>query len=350
MDKLLEMTQKSPTGYWNDSCSVKELTYAIERGATGGTSNPVIVKTVLQNNFEEYKDYIDALIKEHATANEDEIAWMVIEKLTIDGAKQLEKVFDPVEGTGRMSIQTNPKNFRNAEKIVEQAVYFSKLAKNIQVKIPVTAAGVKAIEEATYRGVCINATVSYTVAQDLAVCEAVERGFKRREAEGLSNAELTPVSTLMIGRMDDWLKLCADRDKIIIDPEAFEYAGVAVMKKAYRIHQERGYKTKILGAAYRNHHHWSAFIGGDILVTIPYAWQQLFNASDVEVKNRIDDEIPETYLKQLRKFPDFVKGYEENGLTTEEFQSYGMLNFNLRQFLAGYDELVLMIRNQMVKY
>ncbi len=350
MDKLLEMVQKSPTQYWNDSCSVKQLAYALKRGATGATSNPVIVKTVLENELDDYKDYIDGLIKDNPTASEDEIAWMVIEKLTLDGAKLLEPVFDPVKGTGRISIQTNPKNFRNAEKMVEQAVYFSKLAKNIQVKIPVTAAGVKAIEEATYRGVCINATVSYTVAQDIAVCEAVERGFKRRAAEGKSNDELTPVSTLMIGRMDDWLKLVADRDKIIIDPEAFEYAGVAVMKKAYKLHQERGYKTKILGAAYRNHYHWSAFIGGDILVTIPYAWQQLFNASDVEVKNRIDDEIPEHYIKQLRKFPDFVKVYDEDGMTPEEFLSYGMLNFNLRQFLAGYDQLIVIIRNMMIKY
>ena len=41
------------------------------------------------------------------------------------------------------------------------------------------------MEEATYRGVSVNATVSFSVAQALAAAEAVERGLRRREAEGL---------------------------------------------------------------------------------------------------------------------------------------------------------------------
>ena len=49
------------------------------------------------------------------------------------------------------------------------------------VKIPVTQAGVSAIEEATYRGISINATVSFTLPQAIAVAEAVERGLARRE-------------------------------------------------------------------------------------------------------------------------------------------------------------------------
>jgi len=45
---LLRMTQETPTQYWNDSCAVDELTYAIERGATGATSNPSIVLEVFK--------------------------------------------------------------------------------------------------------------------------------------------------------------------------------------------------------------------------------------------------------------------------------------------------------------
>ena len=58
-----------------------------------------------------------------------------------------------------------------------QAVHFSELAPNMIVKIPVTKAGVEAIEEATYRGISINATVSFTLPQAIAVAEAVERGL-----------------------------------------------------------------------------------------------------------------------------------------------------------------------------
>src|ERR1035437_8649973 len=45
---LLRTTRDSETDYWNDSCAVDELTYAIDRGATGATSNPSIVLEVLK--------------------------------------------------------------------------------------------------------------------------------------------------------------------------------------------------------------------------------------------------------------------------------------------------------------
>ena len=62
--------------------------------------------------------------------------------------------------------------------MVAQAVRFSQLAPNMIVKIPATSAGIPAIEEATYRGVSINATVSFTPPQCVAVAEAVERGLE----------------------------------------------------------------------------------------------------------------------------------------------------------------------------
>ena len=44
---LLQTASTTPTDYWNDSCSVEELTYAIDRGAVGATTNPNIVLNVL---------------------------------------------------------------------------------------------------------------------------------------------------------------------------------------------------------------------------------------------------------------------------------------------------------------
>ena len=108
--------------------------------------------------------------------------------------------------------------YRNAGAIVEQAVHFSELAPNMIVKIPVTRAGVEAIEEATYRGVSINATVSFTLPQAIAVAEAVERGLSRREKEKKDISRMGPVCTLMVGRLDDWLKVVAEKQNIIADP------------------------------------------------------------------------------------------------------------------------------------
>jgi hypothetical protein len=40
---MLQTVSGRPTDYWNDSCAIDELRYAVDRGATGATSNPSIV-------------------------------------------------------------------------------------------------------------------------------------------------------------------------------------------------------------------------------------------------------------------------------------------------------------------
>src|SRR6202030_2640483 len=135
------------------------------------------------------------------------------------------------------------------------------------------------------------ATVSFTRPQALAVAEAVERGLKRREREGKDISTMGPVCTIMVGRLDDWLKVVMERDGISTDPGYLEWAGVAVFKKAYKIFRERGYRLRLLSAAFRNQMHWSEFIGGDVVISPPYAWQVRLNASDVPVESRIEKAV-----------------------------------------------------------
>lgn len=335
---------------WNDSCSIEELEYAISHGASGATTNPVIVLNVLKKEMHLWQDRIKELIAEMPNGSEVDISWKLIEEMAVKGADVLKPVFDETKGKkGRISIQTNAQLYRDAEAMAAQAVKFSKLAENMMVKMPATAAGIKAFEEATYQGVNINATVSFTVPQAVAVGEAVERGLKRREAEGKDISFLTPVCTIMVGRLDDWLKVVAAKEGIITTPGTLDWAGVAAFKEAYKIYKEKGFRTRLLSAAYRNHLHWSQLIGDDIVQTIPGGWQKKFNNSDVPVEVTIDKPVDPAILEELhKKFPDFTKAYEAYGLTHEEFVTYGATSRTLRGFLAGYAELLSVVRDFMV--
>lgn len=345
---LHQMAVTTPTDYWNDSCSVEELTYAIDQGAVGATSNPTIVVAVLRKEMHLWRDRIHQIIAENPTWSEVEVTWKVFEEVGMTGAKLLLPVFEREGGLkGRLSIQTNPANYRNAAAIVEQARHFDSLLPNMQIKIPVTSAGITAIEEATYHGVNINATVSFSVAQSIAVAEAVERGLERRAAEGHDISKMSPVCTVMVGRVDDWMQVVANRDDITVDPGSPAWAGVAVMKKAYQIYQERGYRSRLLAAAYRHHLHWSAFIGGDVIVSMPYKWQLRFNASDVPFRNYIDDPVDPAIIDDLyRHIPDFAKVYDEDGMTVEEFDTLGATVRTLRGFIASYHELIALLREE----
>ena len=118
---LHKMVCTTPTDLWNDSCSVEELTYAIERGAVGATCNPVIVGEVLKKEMHLWKDRIKEMVQEMPNATEDEIAWKLVEEMSAKGAELLESIFHREKGKkGRLSIQTDPKFYRNAEQIVNR--------------------------------------------------------------------------------------------------------------------------------------------------------------------------------------------------------------------------------------
>jgi transaldolase len=343
------MAATTATDLWNDSCSVEDLKYAIQHGAVGATSNPVIVCDVLKREMPLWKEHLDLLIQDHPHAIEDAIASRLIEEMALTAAKILEPVFEREGGTkGRISIQTNAKYYRNEELILQEASRMHAIAPNVQVKIPATQAGIEAIEEATARGININATVSFTVSQAIAVAEAVERGLARREREGGDISAMRPVCTIMVGRLDDWLRTVADNENITTDPAYLNWAGIAVMKKAYQLYQQRGYRLRLLSAAYRCHMHWSEFIGGDIIVSIPCAWQKRFNSSDVRVIPRMDKPVVPSIVEELHaKFAEFRRAYVEDGLSVSEFDTFGPTLRTLRQFMGGYDELVRIIRDRL---
>ena len=347
---LHETVATTATDYWNDSCSVEELTYAIANGAVGATSNPTIVGEVLKKEMHLWRDRIEAIVAENPTATEDELTWQLIEEMAVKGAELLLPVFEREGGRkGRLSIQTNPKFYRDAARITEHAIHFAALAPNMQVKAPVTRAGITAIEDATAAGVNVNATVCFTVPQALAVGEAVERGLLRREEAGEDVTSMAPVCTVMVGRLDDWLAAYADHERILLTPGAVNWAGIACIKKAYGIYRERGYRARLLAAAYRHHLHWSELIGGDIVLTIPYKWQQLFNASDIDVVPRFENEVPPEIVSELyAKLPEFRRAYDADGMTVDEFDGFGATVRTLRQFIGSYQDLVAVMRDFML--
>jgi transaldolase len=344
------MTQTTPTCLWNDSAAFEELTYSIDHGAVGATCNPVIVLEILKQEMHLWKDRIAGLISERPAACEREIAWALVEEISATRAGMLEHIFTAQKGrNGRLSIQTDPILYRNSEALIKQATRFSALAPNMIVKIPATSAGIAACEEVTYRGVSVNATISFSLPQCVAVAEAVERGLQRRESQGLDISSMGPVCTIMVGRLDDWLKIQSERQNISIDPGYLEWAGVAVFKKTYQLFKERGYRIRLLSAAFRNHMHWSELIGGDIVISPPTKWQKRFNSSDITVANRISTPVEPRIVNDLvRKFPDFVRASTEGGIAIEDFDRFGPTTRTLRQFIEACHELEAQIREFML--
>lgn len=338
----LQRTAATATDLWNDSCAVDELRYAIEHGAVGATANPTIVHDNWKKDPDRWGRRVRELADEHPHATEADLAWLIVEEMSAESAKLLMPAFERYAGRqGRLSMQTNPIFWRSPEPMLAQGVHFTSVAPNIIVKFPATSVGIGVMEEATYRGVSVNCTVSFSVAQAVAAAEAVERGLERREREGLPTDDMGPVITIMVGRIEDWLRVQADRDQLSVHPSALPWSGVAVFKRAYGLFRERGYRARLLAAAIRHHLHWSEFIGGDVVITLPSAWQKRFNASEVEVRERMDEAVDAAYVDELStRFEDFRRAYEPDGLRVEDFDAFPPTVRTLRAFITSYHDLL----------
>jgi transaldolase len=346
----MRLTTRLGTDFWNDSCDPDELGEAVAEGAVGATSNPVIVYQAVQSARERWIPVLDRLITENPSASEDEIAWMLITEVAATAAAILRPVYDETQRRkGYLSVQVNPKYFRNPGRMVQHARELAAIAPNIAIKIPATESGVAAIEQLTAEGIRINATVCFSVAQAIVCAEAVERGVQRAESAGRDTSTLLPNITIMVGRIDDHLRRVMERDDITIDPGHLNWAGVAVFKKAWQLFRTGPYRSTLLAAAYRYHMHWTALIGERVAQTVPYKWWKQFNIATVAPRVTIAQPLAEERVRLLYDhFADFRRAYDQDGLRPADFERYGASVHTLNQFLSGYHKLLELVRERML--
>jgi transaldolase len=344
------MTERTPTQFFNDSCDSAELRYAVERGATGATSNPVICLTVLRSEADRWMPRALEIVRAQRNTNERALAWQLYTEMGASAARLLVPVFEAHDRTwGRLSVQTDPTLHNDSDAMLAQAESLHALGPNMQVKMPATAAGIAMIEEATFRGVTLNVTVSFCVPQVLAIAEAIERGLRRRDEAGLDTSHMAPAATMMIGRLDDWMKVVAKRDGIDVDPAVMDWAGIACAKRALGLFHERGYRTKLLAAAFRHLGHWTELIGGELILTMPAEWQVKANRSGHDPVSRIGVPVDPAIVAELgAKIPDFVRAYEPNGMTVDEFDTFGPVVRTLRSFIGAWYDFVGVVRDVML--
>ncbi len=147
----------------------------------------------------------------------------------------------------------------NAEGMVKEGIAFSKIAKNIVVKVPMTVEGMKACQRLTKKGIKVNVTLCFSANQSLLAAK--------------SGAYFV---SPFVGRLDDIGKI-----------------GMDVVREIKQVYDNYKFKTKILVASVRNPIHVleAAKIGADI-ATVPYSvFEQLFKHSltDVGIKKFLED-------------------------------------------------------------
>jgi len=200
--------------------------YIDEFSVTGLTSNP----TIFDHAIKDSTAYDEAILLELAKGNRGEPLFfnLALEDLT-RAAHLFRPIFDRTDGVdGWVSLEVSPLLAHDTDKTIAVAKELHARAScpNLLIKIPGTAAGVPAIEEAIFAGVPVNVTLLFSVKQYLAAAEAYIRGIERRIEAGL-NPNIASVASIFVSRWD-----AAVAGKV---PAGLNnQLGLAVAKRAYR--------------------------------------------------------------------------------------------------------------------
>ena len=216
--------------WWTDTAEIQTMDEAIENGATGVTTNPILIKKALYGNPDFWRPYLKSAVGLEGDAKAEEILRCV----TVEVAKKFMPVYEKMEGKqGFVCAQVNPKKQGDTAAMVEMGKRLAAWAPNIAVKVPATAAGLRAIEELAAEGITTVGTVSFSTPQAVAIAAAQQRGIDRCRAAGKKPG--MAFSVIMVGRLDDYLRdIAKDMQSDVAEADIIQ-AGTAAIKKAHAI-------------------------------------------------------------------------------------------------------------------
>lgn len=173
-----------------------------EDGIVGVTSNPTIFEKAISTGT----DYDDQMGEAFGQGRDAQHVFMELMLKDIgDAADVFRSVYDETKHLdGYISIEVTPDLARDTQKTLEQARMFHERIQrpNILVKIPATAEGIPAIEQAIYEGISINVTLIFSLQRYEQVMEAYLKGLERRVAEGKPVDDVWSVASFFVSRFD----------------------------------------------------------------------------------------------------------------------------------------------------
>ena len=335
------LAEETASQWNNDSAVMEQVDAALELGAIGIRTNPPLSYEALTTDTELYADDLAALDK---NLERNEYAFQAMTLV----AKNFSNKFMPLHEEkggfyGCVRAQVAPYLRYDAEGMLEYGKRLGAIGKNIMVKIPGTKAGIWVLEELAALGIATNPTVVTTVAQAVAAGEAFDRGCKRAEAAGIKPAHSS--CAVVMGREQDYLAKLNEERGLGLSTSDLEWAALAIVKRSYQIYKERGFRSKIMPAAFRCPMQVSELAGGEFCSTIhPKVQRQVLEAEaagEIRRELRIDCPVDEEAVARVAAaLPEFKQAYEPDGLTLDEFDHYGAVVMTLDGFdVTGWQKL-----------
>jgi transaldolase len=305
------------TKLWLDSVDPDEVQKNFARGATGATSNPIIVTDLIRTG--RFDTELAALVKEGL--DDAAIAW----RLTDDLVRRAQAVFAPVwdrtrGDDGWVSFELDPllDDPANTLSVEQKAARYIELGKqwsaghtNRMIKVPATPGGLAALEELVAAGVTTNTTLIFSERQYEAARDACWRGAQRR----MNRDTFKSVYSIFVSRLDVY----TEKHVPTLSPAAQGQVGIVNAKHIWRLNQQfwadKGLPLKqemifaSTGTKKAGDPAWKyveAFAGSDIETNPPKTNADV-EASGRTITRHVEELPPPAVLAEIQQKVDIAK-------------------------------------------
>jgi len=313
----LESLVASGTKVWLDSIDPDEVQKNVKYGATGATSNPIIVSDLIKTG--RFDADLSGLLREGL--DDESIAWRLTDSLVRRAQQVFEPVWDRTRGDdGWVSFELDPllEDLANTMSVAEKAARYIELGKkwsaghkNRMIKVPATDGGIAAMEELVASGITVNVTLIFSERQYIASRDAQWRGAKRR----MTTDTFKSVYSIFVSRLDVYTEKAVPD----LSPAAQGMVGIVNAKHIWRLNQQfwadKPLKLKqemifaSTGTKKPGDPPWKyveAFAGSDIETNPPKTNAEI-QASGRTITRQVDKLPPKEVLDEIHRKVDIKK-------------------------------------------
>jgi transaldolase len=332
------------TKLWLDSIDPEFVEKDRRLGATGATSNPIIVGDLIQSGRFD-SELISMLKRGH---DDSRIAWDMTDRLVADAQQVFLPVFEETNGNdGYVSYeldplledpQAGPAHDVRVRRYVELGREYSEGRRNRMIKVPATPAGLDALETLAAAGVTLNVTLIFSQRQYRIARDAIWRGAQRRK-QPLS--AFKSVYSIFVSRVDVY----TEKHVPELSPQAQGLVGIVNAKRIWRencafwadkklpLQQEMIFaSTGTKKASDPPDKYVAAFAGSDI-ETNPPATNDKVEAGGKSYRRAIDEMPPQSVLDEIDRKVDQAR--MEKVLMEEAVQKFADPQHALLKLIAA---------------
>lgn len=329
------------TRLWLDSIDPDLVENNARRGATGATSNPIIIADLIRTGR------FDGLLADLLGRDKDDsaVAWNLTDRLVSQAQQVFEPVYERTGGDdGYVSFELDPliddissklTVEQRAEQYVELGRHWAKGHTNRMIKVPATPAGIEAIDDLVASDVPINITLIFSDRQYRAARDAVWRGAQRKK----NPQTLKSVFSIFVSRIDVY----TEKHAKALSPAAQGQVGLLNVQRIWRENQDwwqdKGFplKQEIVFAS----------TGTKKKEDAPDKYVEALAGSDIQTNppatNDAVESLKKTYSRRVDQFPSDAIQQEIDRIVDFEHLEQTLMNEGLEKFATPQRQLVELI-------